>query len=595
MEETDRVTSRESPYTPIDSGQGEIRLLEIEPGEYNDEIRINLKWAKLSQNPTYTALSYVWGHVQSLRLCLLNGIHMSITENLDCALRHFRNRTATSLLWADALCINQADLDERAAQIRLMKELFERAQSIFAWLGQPSDNEKTELAVALLNRIEENYADNTDAADDTSQTGYGEHNMLLPGSVDSDTWQAWDGIAELFTSEYFTRLWIIQEATTPTQIRFWSGEHSFGKDALQQAVAIVDAHSINSVFPSKVTKACNAISSVGQVTESRRERENGRFDTLLRLLQDFRGSKCADPLDRVFAALGLAKDHSAADIIVDYRTNVTELYSRVARTLIMDPDVSLTVLGAVVLPTDDSTHLEPPMPSWVPDWRQACMIPEISLSVNSRDLNDFLYSPYPGPVSASFNGTQLSVKGIVEHEVDIRTMTEPWDEEFESWRTIMSWYEQLKGQSDASSGLATAICRSFVGDRSLNKYDEDEDLFHIQRGGILDLESAKRDTRFLGLETLQLLLVTHLILASICYTRRMAILSNSRVAVLPAAARIGDKIAAFRGGHALYLLRPLTTGQNEYSFIGECYVDGWMDGEIVKEAGEERLESITMV
>ncbi|KAK4500255.1 hypothetical protein PRZ48_008444 [Zasmidium cellare] len=39
------------------------------------------------------------------------------------------------LVWVDALCINQADLDERSRQVSLMKQIFSRAESVYIWLG----------------------------------------------------------------------------------------------------------------------------------------------------------------------------------------------------------------------------------------------------------------------------------------------------------------------------------------------------------------------------------------------------------------------------------------------------------------------------
>lgn len=64
--------------------------------------------------------------------------------------------------------------------------------------------------------------------------------------------------------------------------------------------------------------------------------------------------------------------------------------------------------------------------------------------------------------------------------------------------------------------------------------------------------------------------------------------------MLPGLAQIGDKIAAFRGGRALYFISPLSDSK-DFSFIRECCVDGWMDGQIVEEVGEENMETITLV
>lgn len=69
------------------------------------------------------------------------------------------------------------------------------------------------------------------------------------------------------------------------------------------------------------------------------------------------------------------------------------------------------------------------------------------------------------------------------------------------------------------------------------------------------------------------------VLFSVCHGRRMAILSGGHLAILPAAAKYDDKLAAFRGGRTLILVRDVSRG---LSLIGDCYVDGWMDGALSK-------------
>lgn len=62
-----------------------------------------------------------------------------------------------------------------------------------------------------------------------------------------------------------------------------------------------------------------------------------------------------------------------------------------------------------------------------------------------------------------------------------------------------------------------------------------------------------------------------------CYVRRMALLTDGRVAVLPAAAKPGDQVAALYDGNSIYLVRHLPNRQAAYNCTGECYVDGLMD------------------
>ncbi|KAK1981683.1 heterokaryon incompatibility protein-domain-containing protein [Colletotrichum cereale] len=68
------------------------------------------------------------------------------TVNLEAALRHVRSRWAAHrdapadgrtgfLLWADAVCINQADTGERSRQVEMMRRIFSSADLVLAWLG----------------------------------------------------------------------------------------------------------------------------------------------------------------------------------------------------------------------------------------------------------------------------------------------------------------------------------------------------------------------------------------------------------------------------------------------------------------------------
>ena len=51
----------DSPYERIDSQKGEIRLLKIQPGAYDDDLVMTIEFVVLSDKSTYQALSYVWG------------------------------------------------------------------------------------------------------------------------------------------------------------------------------------------------------------------------------------------------------------------------------------------------------------------------------------------------------------------------------------------------------------------------------------------------------------------------------------------------------------------------------------------------------
>ena len=79
------------------------------------------------------------------------------------------------------------------------------------------------------------------------------------------------------------------------------------------------------------------------------------------------------------------------------------------------------------------------------------------------------------------------------------------------------------------------------------------------------------------------------------FGRRLCSTEYGRIGLVPRAARVGDKIAVFFGGQVLYVVRPVaaaaaavTCGHHQqpmqtFEFVGECYIDGMMDGEAVSE------------
>ena len=166
------TTSEPSPYRPIDSDGGEVRLVELLPGGYGDPISLSLCTIKLkeqvngqaayyehsdstnsddeesheenfekggsnapvplkqgfSRRSGYEALSYAWGTAISPLKVRVDGTNMSITENLDQGLRRLRFDDRPRVLWIDAICINQRDAEERSHQVQHMATIYRSAK-----------------------------------------------------------------------------------------------------------------------------------------------------------------------------------------------------------------------------------------------------------------------------------------------------------------------------------------------------------------------------------------------------------------------------------------------------------------------------------
>ncbi len=110
-------------YQPIEAGYA-FRILLLHPAaELADEIICDLLHTRLDGASPYGALSYVWGELEPPGTVFLQGKEVRITPNLEGALRYLRHTHGVRYLWVDALCIDQANLDERSKQVQHMSEI----------------------------------------------------------------------------------------------------------------------------------------------------------------------------------------------------------------------------------------------------------------------------------------------------------------------------------------------------------------------------------------------------------------------------------------------------------------------------------------
>jgi hypothetical protein len=103
-------------------------------------IRCTISHVSLDNAPLYNALSYYWGDPTRRRKILLDGATISITENLEAAIRYLRLQDKPLPMWIDALCINQEDDAEKSEKIDQMRQIYAQAFLVTTWLGPAADN-----------------------------------------------------------------------------------------------------------------------------------------------------------------------------------------------------------------------------------------------------------------------------------------------------------------------------------------------------------------------------------------------------------------------------------------------------------------------
>lgn len=212
-------------YNPVDSLQGEIRLLMIDSIEDGEPIKCHLVHAALMDLPRFTALSYVWGDPSVTEDIILGGEAKAVTTNLAAALRyagkHWRNTFSDRdpdefSLWADAICINQDDTLERNIQVLLMRGIYMAAELVLSWLADDSRNTQLALETFPIVVKEAVYDSKNEFSslewmkkhpalceDDKTLDDYGD--PVFPRN------ERWNAMNRFFYLPYWHRIWIFQE------------------------------------------------------------------------------------------------------------------------------------------------------------------------------------------------------------------------------------------------------------------------------------------------------------------------------------------------------------------------------------------------
>jgi len=310
-----KMEQSEKPlYQPLDTTIDSIRLLILQPpkeGEDLSVIRCDLFHVTFAQRPEYEALSYTWGNPTDLKRIYLNGTKTTVRENLYNALYNTRLQQPRTL-WADAICIDQSNLDERRYQVGLMDYIFTRAICVLVWLGLPPvDCEVSfdENFLRLLNPIfshfktENNYYWMFHDSDNVTIS----EKYFLASSKDIYNISKW-----VLDNDYWTRLWVIQEIGLSMRLKVYVGGHCLEWDDLVTACP-------------KLHEWKQSPLRIEKLNEKRNGR-HGSSNRLEVLLRDFQYAQCADPRDKIFGFLGLAHDCQDGIIVPDYKKPLFELW-----------------------------------------------------------------------------------------------------------------------------------------------------------------------------------------------------------------------------------------------------------------------------
>lgn len=629
------VTSSEraatGPGSPVYSTltEGEIRILELSPGGFDDDLCGRLHVARVDfEHPRknafkrytnhaislieggplwYTALSYTWGDpVFDTKFYMIDKEPIQITHTLASALKHLRNEHEGIFLWIDQICIDQSNIAEKESQIPLMGMIYMHATSTAIWLGEEG-GDQPQLAFDMLQTIHAQL-------------------QLFEGSLRPDDFErlqlpplygpksiAWVEILKLFRRGWFSRLWVIQEAVLSYNVYVMCGKAvAAWEDFTLWCEVIRDsgiADLIEALDPMPMERS--AFLTVHELATFRTfDQTHEAHSSLLDSLSMSRYAKASNAKDKVYGVLGM----STCDILPRYSDSVSVRDVFLEAALIMLPAEVFRLLSCV------DNEVPPPL-SWVPDWTSENPTKPLGYSTKTVGLYSaggirygaMSHTPIQPAYTLANENTCLIIPGVLFNPVELlgKVMQYPSvdvkDDTIvanDDWTAAFHMIENLTSYPTGET-VWDAFWQTIVAgkDGSANsKAPQDySEVLSVIVDGISGRElhiqgqpySPRRQKGFFTVHSLATRkpreTFNDLIRAfkAAMSWRRFAITRRGYFCLVPRGTKTDDMIAVFEQGHIPFVVRRKLSDQarDEFELIGETYVHGIMKGEAVEMDG----------
>lgn len=611
-------------YQPIKNGH--TRLLYLRPGRGDEPIICSLKIFDRDEKwPKYEALSYCWGADPAVHEVEVEGQSFYTGPNLHNALRHLRRPDTTTILWVDAICIDQSNDQEKSDQIRRMSDIYRNAQNVVVWLGEEESD--SDIGMDFISRL------------------------LDPGFLGDDNWpstyaRGFYALARLLERPWFSRIWVLQEVAYARNVILKCGDHELHFMDIVDACNIVKSklgsikrclqntplydsygHLLQNFEDSSATRLFDLIRNVfirsndGQVIGKRLSLES--------LVCDLAPFQATDPRDSIFALLGLAKntDTLPSSFQPDYCKSVLDVYSQFTAACARTSG-SLDIICRPWAPRKKTTwqvdFVDPDLrfrvPSWIPV-RGDLPFGDPKYKNKRRVHGDVLIGSARKRVYNAHNGIgaqvrfgkddmtntsdgSLIAKGLILCTIDELSTRMP------DGVILKECLEMIGGVSrdkhDKVNGIDDSLWRTLCANRDKNGYPPPSvyriAALHLlqtsHKGRSIDtdeiLEPGAAEYQEEFLQRVQ----------AVTWNRRIFRArernvedgtGKSLIGLAPRDSRYGDHICILFGVSVPVVLRHHQTDTRScWQLVGEAYLDGSMDGEELCSLSKEEIASKTI-
>lgn len=616
---------------PIPDQNSWIRLLKIFPFE-SGKNHYELITFRFHDHPPYKAISYAWGDPESSRyVSIVQGRFqgwLKVPINLHAALETLRDKTEDVLVWADSVCINQQDNGEKTKQLPRIPAIYGNAEQVVVWLGVEMDDSKR--AQELLHNITHAEVQLDPDVDLNSivalfDRDYWSRLWVVQEILHAKdivvrcgfSWLPWDDYMQasrLFQSEKvsLTKMLTVAQGRRDST-RFITSQHRLSP------LQILIYH---------------GPASISHIQQARELHADDSFSYFLHVLRLSRTKLASDPKDRVYGILGILPQEIHDRLEVNYQLSIKQIYIDVVQIL-LDSGHMDVICEAIHFPPQISNAN---LPSWVPDWsydpmsRSLASLP-LSFSAGSREPPSFrFYKEHLAPPTRS----KLLIAGVRIGTIDIHGMAVSTHSRaadycmaFLQWRVLLlqrfgidygsgddsednrrcraaSCEHQRRFCLTLSLGQPARTDSAVAGVESVSKETDwvrkcyrifaetikaqlpllpiDEDLMAFaEMGGDMEPEVAR--------QFLQDSFAKYMMGRCFCIT------DSGSLGLGSGAMAHGDVVVVPYGCSTPVLLRPEGySSENrdgwrtqEYRFVGDAYIHGYMDGEAMEQGSREKF------
>ncbi|KAL2070917.1 hypothetical protein VTL71DRAFT_13943 [Oculimacula yallundae] len=569
--------------------ENEFRILDILPsddGNLHAPIQCHVRVVCLSDKPSYDTLSYRWGNPDSTKLIQVDGQPFRVTDNLYAALLRLRCKDEKRSIWIDQICIDQKNMEEKAVQVRLMREIYSNCNQCLIWMDEIRDDVSQTDAESILGVLD--WMANSDLPTPTclaSATEFeGPINALKSIAVDDHPW--------------WKRIWTAQEVILPANKTFLWGPLQLSWDTLTRCASAWVGNGI----PHEIWHLASRETGPGEIdlfmVIDRSfgwlfcnviwiNNSHAGTDEAIHTFMKWRCRKASEFRDKIFGLLGLLPPTMKLRYtnLCDYQTPIEQVYCAFTLDMILDNN---GLLPLAVQERELLNNTNDQLPYWVSHMDDLEMLHQVdryyrlwgyedydacgSHHLDKRALTDSLQATATNAAFRVLGVTGVAVDTITIIGTPILAPEEPARiaSALRSWMEIARKYHgEIEGglsENEFKKTFYTVLVSDCVRNSELwaVRQPDEDDLSEVE-----DFVSNGEG------------LVNGIDLWDkyVC-NQTFFVTKNGMMGMGNLESEVGDEVWVFDGGRMPFSVRSRgSESPDDFTFVGCCYAHGIMEGE----------------